>query len=57
MNTMFLCLLSDIELHQGRPDSSRDLLQRASRLADATGEHAFARGIVQRLAAQSVEPV
>ena len=27
------------------------------RLADATGEQAFARGIAERLAAQSVEPV
>ncbi|OBJ45964.1 transcriptional regulator [Mycolicibacterium mucogenicum] len=57
MNTMFLCLLSDIELHQGRPDSARALVHRASRLADATGEQAFARGIAERLAAQSVEPV
>ncbi|TDK92345.1 BTAD domain-containing putative transcriptional regulator [Mycolicibacterium mucogenicum] len=57
MNTMFLCLLSDIELHQGRPDSARALVHRAGRLADATGEQAFARGIAERLAAQSVEPV
>ncbi|MFL0173378.1 BTAD domain-containing putative transcriptional regulator [Mycobacterium sp. SMC-13] len=57
MNTMFLCLLSDIELHQGRPDNARALVHRAGRLADATGEQAFARGIAERLAAQSVEPV
>jgi DNA-binding SARP family transcriptional activator len=56
MNTLFLCLLSDIELHQGRPDSAHALVHRASRLADATGEQAFARGIAQRLAAHSVEP-
>lgn len=56
MNTVFLCLLSDIELHGGRPDSARELLQQASRLADATGEHDFDRGIQERLAAL-VQPV
>ncbi|MDR3660454.1 MAG: BTAD domain-containing putative transcriptional regulator [Mycobacterium sp.] len=57
MNTLFLCLLADIELHHGRTDSARDLLQRASRLADATGEHAYARGIAERLAVLSAQTV
>lgn len=55
MNTLFLCLLADIELHHGRIDSAHALLQRARRLADTTGELAYVRGITERLAALPAE--
>jgi tetratricopeptide (TPR) repeat protein len=55
MNTLFLGLLSDIELRQGRTQAARDWLKQASRLADATGERAYNQGIAQRLAALSVQ--
>lgn len=51
MSPMFLCLLADIDAHHGRGDSARGLLERAGRLADATGEHVSDRMIEERLAA------
>jgi len=51
MNPLFLCLLADIELHHGRIDSATELLQRARRVADATGEHASDRMIEERFTA------
>jgi ATP/maltotriose-dependent transcriptional regulator MalT len=51
MNPLFLCLLADIELHHGRVDSATELLQRARRVAEATGEHASDRMIEERFAA------
>ncbi|WP_238396693.1 BTAD domain-containing putative transcriptional regulator [Mycolicibacterium sp. CBMA 234] len=57
MNTIFLSLLSDIELHHGRTEAARDWLKQASRLADATGERAYNHMIAERLAVLSVQTV
>ncbi|WP_238391713.1 MULTISPECIES: BTAD domain-containing putative transcriptional regulator [unclassified Mycolicibacterium] len=57
MNTIFLSLLSDIELHHGRTEAARDWLKQASRLADATGERAYNHMIAERLATLSVQNV
>ncbi|BBX85580.1 hypothetical protein MAUB_34530 [Mycolicibacterium aubagnense] len=57
MNTIFLSLLSDIELHHGRIDAARDWLKQASRLADATGERAYRHMLAERLASLSVQSV
>jgi hypothetical protein len=51
MTTFFLALLADIETHHGRFDSARELLRRATRVANATGEHACDGLIARRLAA------
>lgn len=53
MTPLFLALLADIEVHHDRLDSARELLHRASSLADATGEHASDRLIAERIAALS----
>jgi DNA-binding SARP family transcriptional activator len=55
MNPLFLCLLADIEAQCGRTDSATELLQRARRVADTTGEHASDRMIDARLA-MSLQP-
>ncbi|WP_243841574.1 AfsR/SARP family transcriptional regulator [Mycobacterium sp. DL592] len=55
MSALSLCLMADIESHQSRTDSARELLQRAGRLADATGEHAFDHMISERITALSVQ--
>lgn len=57
MNTIFLSLLSDIELRHGRTDAARVWLQQASRLADATGERAYNQMLAKRLASLSVQSV
>lgn len=51
MTPLFLCLLADIESHHGRTDSAREFLERAQRVAEATGEHAEDRMIAARVAA------
>jgi DNA-binding SARP family transcriptional activator len=51
MSPFFLALLADIEVHHGRTNSARELLDRASSLADATGEHASDRMVAERMAA------
>ncbi|WP_241524248.1 AfsR/SARP family transcriptional regulator [Mycobacterium paraense] len=53
MTPLFLALLADIEMHHGRPDGARELLDRASRVAEATGEHASDQLIARRIAALS----
>jgi hypothetical protein len=53
MTPLFLALLADIEMHHGRPDGARELLDRASRVAEATGEHASDQLIARRVAALS----
>lgn len=41
MNSMFLGLLADIEMHCGRAEHAQEILARARLLARATGEHAW----------------
>jgi ATP/maltotriose-dependent transcriptional regulator MalT len=53
MTPLFLGLLADIEAHHGRTDTARELLERARRVADATGEHASDQMIARRVAALS----
>ncbi|OBI23915.1 AfsR/SARP family transcriptional regulator [Mycobacterium sp. E2497] len=53
MTPFFLALLADIENHHRRSDNARELLGRAQRVADATGEHASDSLIAARLAGLS----
>ena len=50
MNALFLGLLADIETHHGRSEHARELLSRATLLADTTGEYAWNGFISQRVA-------
>ncbi|MBM7517251.1 BTAD domain-containing putative transcriptional regulator [Nocardioides nitrophenolicus] len=48
MSPLFLCLLADIEQAQGSEDQARQLVARAHRVAEATGEHVWDRQIAER---------
>jgi hypothetical protein len=51
MNGLFLGLLADIEMHQGRVEHADELLARAHSLADTTGEHAWDGFLAERVVA------
>ncbi len=51
MNSMFLGLLADIEMHCGRVEHAQEVLARARLLAHTTGEHAWDEFLDRRLVA------